>query len=266
MLYQTGAQYFYCDDFIGRIRGDFDPGRPYQTYTITNPITSESRLLAAMHLQPINEALAVQRLNNLAQNIKANQELDQSKGGNPINFGKSKTYAVLAAKVIAYLTGNSVKIELSSGAEPDWVVYSDIEFEVALFILRLDEAPPAVKPSWWDSAANYYFRDRGDLDYDFITYTHASKASNINFSRTPGCDPLINDQANAWAKEISDRYEAKIVREENAAEMQWNDPHFVEDMFHASRDRFMQSLVNEELGEEEFSLALAEWDQRNRRK
>ena len=266
MLYETGAQYFCCDDFIGRLRGDFDPGRPYQTYSITNPITSESRSLAAMHLQPINEALAVQRLNKLAQEIKAKQELNQSKGGNPINFGKSNTRAVLAAQVIAYLTGKSVTLELSSGAEPRWVVYSDIEFEVALFILRLDESPPAVKPSWWDEAANYYFRDQGDFDYDHLQSIDALGASKIKFSRIPGCDPLSNDQENTWAKEIRDRYEAKLVREENAAEIRGQDPQFVEDMFHASRDKFIRSLVDEEFGAEEFWPVLAEWDQRNRRR
>ncbi len=259
VLQPTGLTYFQCDSFVGRIFGDFNPSQPYQTYKLTNPITGESRVLAAMHLKPVTEAIAVARLNVLAIELDRQRALQASKGGKPQCFVKDcKSLATLAAQVIAYLTSAPVLIEQRS-TSLDWVIYSDVEFEVALFILRLDETPPLVTPEWWGTAANYHFRDKVFDD----TFMLASKASKLHYFRNPGDDPTIGNQPNAWATAISDELQAREDAEERAIQLQLSDPNFIVDRRHVARAEFEQSLVDAEVDQVDYSGALSDWDQRN---
>lgn len=258
VLQLTGSTYFQCDGFVGRIFGDFNPSQPYQTYKLTNPITGESRVLAAMHLKPVTEAIAVARLNELAIELDRQRALQASKGGKPQNFGKSHVLATLAAQVVAYLTAVPVLIEQRSKSL-DWVIYSDVEFEVALFILRLDEEPPLVTPEWWSAAAAYHFRDKVYDD----TYMLSSMASELLYFRSPGDDPAIGNQPNAWAKAICAKLQARDDAEEHSRQLQLNDPNFIVDRRHAARAEFEQSLVDAEVDQVDYFVALSDWDQRN---
>lgn len=251
MLYPTGAKYFSCDNFIGRLKDEIDLSRPYQTYTIFNPISLESREVAAMHLLPIDEVVAITKLNEVARELAEVQIGEQIKGGKGQKF-RYWERAALAAQVLAYLTNRSVLLERSPKDETRWILYSDVDFEVALFILRFLEEPPPVKPEWWDRAAAIRrLRSKNFDDRPML----ASISSKLHYYRLPGCAPALSDHPNVWATELNNRLTAAQSADDAAQEQLENDPLHQEDMRHAARYDFAQYLVDEEFGLDDYHAA-----------
>jgi hypothetical protein len=112
-----------------------------------------------------------------------------------------------AAKLISYLTNKSILITRSSDKNNEWTVDSDIEFHVALFILRFDLEKPTNAPFWWEDMTAVFGTDSKRWDWVDISL----KAIAVPIERLPGKPPSPVFDRNMYAlttlKKINDRAE-----------------------------------------------------------
>jgi hypothetical protein len=106
----------------------------------------------------------------------------------------------LAAEVIVYVTGDTILFEPSKDDPSEWVVYSNLEFLVALFILRTDTEPFWSTPDWWESAKIVADRLKINSRQDL-----ALVAASQNYFRHPGEVPKLGKRPNAWAQYVVER-------------------------------------------------------------
>lgn len=188
--------------------------------------------------------------------------------------------AVLAAKVLSYVTGRPIEIKRIPLEEIqpfsfqyEWFIESNVLYEGILLILRFDLAPPPNKPDWWDDAKRAF--ENGvlgeDMEYFFKMVRTARairfrREANEPIKKTIQRDPYqFEDAVSEWHRlreeEERRQAEADMELEERQAKALANDPHYEEDLRNARRAEFRDEQAEASDSSEEFSQRLDEWDE-----
>lgn len=196
---------------IGIAEYEIDQRFPEKLHTVTNPVTSRSLTLPANMWEPVDSTQAIAILDAQAtENSEKNARLHRA-AGKAQSMGTNRKAANLAAEVIAYVTGGTVLFEPSNDDASEWVVYADLDFWIALFILRTDTEPFWIVPSWWKSAKEVAKRHQISSRQDV-----ALGAASQKYYRHPGEEPKLGKRPNAWAQYVVE-WNLTIEEEQNAS-------------------------------------------------
>lgn len=191
--------------------------------------------------------------------------------------------AELAAKVISYITGDTISItrlpltehERMFGPCIEWEFEHSLPYEAALVILSFELPPPSGVPEWWEEAKVWFMSHLQNEDFQKYIELACKAGWGRKAGESPCCAEITDGYQKSWAfnewqKVQSELSHAELEKEQRLAAEEdayyrslTDDPNYLEDIKHARRAAYESEVANSSDSAEEFAILMREYDARN---